>query len=144
MKITLHDESIDIEVGQKVIFYGYHLKSNNNQIEIEVITDETFVYVIDEENNLVVFKNDVHSSTLSFYQNNRLGERFFLSDTDNNKLRYLQSMVKYYDEQQELFDNSINETYKLLERYISRRKHITDNLESVKKLIEQLGEDKDE
>lgn len=29
MKITLHDESIDVEVGQKVTFYQYYLTKDN-------------------------------------------------------------------------------------------------------------------
>ena len=32
MKITLHDESIDVEVGQKVIFYEYYLSNTNTVV----------------------------------------------------------------------------------------------------------------
>lgn len=132
MKITLHDESIDIEVGQKIVFYGYRI----NDGKLEVITDETFVDGIDEESNQAGFKNNKHSSTLHFYQNDRTGEKYFLSDTKENRLRFLKSMIKYYKSQQNMYDYQIKETYELLERYISRSKEFTDNLESVKKLID--------
>ena len=67
MKITLHDESIDIEVGQKVIFYTYKVNDNN---ELEVVTEETFVDTIGELTGRVNFENGKQASSLSYYQNN--------------------------------------------------------------------------
>lgn len=137
MKITLHDESIDIKVGQQVIFYGYHFSKDN---QIEVILDKVVVDVIDTENNVVGFKNDVHASTLHFYKNDIFGERFFLSDTKENRLRFLKSRIKYYESQQALYDNNIEETYELLGRYIKRKREFNNGLRVVNNLIEQLSE----
>ena len=135
MKITLHDESIDVEVGQKVVFYEYFLSNTN---ELEVTTDETYVDVIDEKNNIVGFKNDVHYSTLNFYQHDLFGERFFLNDNKENRLRYLKSKVAYYESKQNLIDSYIEENYKLIENYIKQKKDIKNTLESFDQLIEQL------
>jgi len=142
MKITLHNESIDIEVGQKVVFYTYKINDNN---ELEVETDETFVDSIGELTNRVTFENGKHASALSYYQNkNRFGKRFYLSDTKENRLDYLKFKVESYKLEQHIYENSIEETCDLLSRYISRRKEVSNSLESVNKLIEQLGKDKDE
>ena len=137
MRITLHDESIDIEVGQKVIFYHYQISANN---EIEVLTDETFVDLIDEEHNMVGFKNSVHSCTIHFYQMDLYGERFFLSDTKENRLRYLKSRVKYYESEQKLIENDIKNTYALLERYRWHKEDVEHNLDSVNTLINRLSD----
>lgn len=134
MKITLGDESIDIEVGQKVIFYTYRLNDNN---ELEVLPDETFVDVIREEYNIVGFKNDVRSCTLHFYQNNQFGERYFLSDTADHRLRYLKSRVEYLNMEQKLLDDDIKDAYELLARRKSHRKEVTDYIESLEKLIKE-------
>lgn len=137
MKITLHDESIDVEVGQKVIFYEYFFNDTN---ELDVRTDETYVDLIDEKNNKVGFKNDVHSATLFFYQRDVFGERFFLNDTKENRLRCLKSNAAYYESCQKMMDNCIKDTYNLLENYIKQKEDIENNLESLNKLIKQLGE----
>lgn len=137
MKITLHDESIDIEVGQRVIFYHYQLNDNN---ELEVLTEETFVDLINEKNNIVGFKNSVHSCTLNFYRNDQFGERFFLNDTKENRLRYLQSKVKYYKAEQRLIENDIKNAYELLECRKSHKEDIEHTLDSVNNLIEQLSD----
>ena len=136
MKITLHDESIDIEAGQKVVFYEYYLSDSN---ELDVRTDETYVDVIDEENNIVGFKNDVHSTTLFFYQRDILGERFFLNDTKQNRLRYLKSKINYYKSNEELLNNDIEETSKRLERRMEQKKYINNNIEAVNNLIKQVS-----
>lgn len=142
MKITLHNESIDIEIGQKVVFYTYKLNDNN---ELEVETDETFVDSIEELTDRVTFENGKHASALSYYQNkNRFGKRFYLSDTKENRLDYLKFKAESYKLEQHIYENSIQETCDLLSRYISRRKEEAENLESVNKLIEQLGDDKGE
>lgn len=137
MEITLHDESIDIELGQKVIFYHYQINDNN---ELEVLTEETFVDVINEKYNIVGFKNGVRSCTLHFYQNDQFGERFFLNDTKENRLRYLRSKVKYYWSEQRLIENDIKNTYALLERYRWHKEEIEHTLDSVNSLIEQLSD----
>ena len=133
MKITLHDESIDIEVGQKVVFYEYFLNDND---ELEVRTDETYVDVIDGD--IVGFKNGTHSATLFFYQRDVFGERFFLNDTKENRLRYLKSKAAYFESCQKMMDNCIEDTYNLLENYIKQKEDIENNLESFDQLIEQL------
>ena len=135
MKITLHDESIDVEVGQKVIFYEYYLSDSN---ELEVKTDETYVDVIDKEANIIGFKNDDHVSILQFYQRDFLGERFFLNDTKENRLRFLKSKVAYYESKQNLIDSYIEENYKLIENYIKQKEDIKNTLESFNQIIEQL------
>ena len=135
MKITLHDESIDVEVGQKVIFYEYFFSDTN---ELDVRTDETYVDLIDEKNNKVGFKNDVHSATLFFYQRDVFGERFFLNDTKENRLRFLKSNAAYYESCQKMMDNCIKDTYNLLENYIKQKEDIENNLESLNKLIKQV------
>ena len=58
MKITLHDESMDVEVGDKVTFCQYYLTNTN---ELAVTTDETYVDVIDGD--IVSVTNGTHSST---------------------------------------------------------------------------------
>lgn len=136
MKITLRDESINIEVGQKVVFYEYFLSNTN---ELKVRTDETYVDVIDEENNIVGFKNDVHSSTLDFYQHNFFGEKFFLSDNKENRLRFLKSKVEYCESKQKLIDRDIEAIHKLLERCTKDKEDIKAESDSMKKLIEQLS-----
>lgn len=135
MKITLHDESIDVEVGQKVVFYEYFI---NDTDELDVRTDETYVDVIDKENNVIGFKNGDHSATLFFYQRDFLGERFFLSDSKENKLRYLKSKSAYFESCQKMMDRNIEDTYKLIENYIKQKEYIEDNLKSFNKLIEQV------
>lgn len=136
MKIKLHDESINVEVGQKVVFYEYFL---NNTNELEVKTDETYVDVIDEKNNIVGFKNDAHACTLQFYQRDFSGQRFFLNDTKENRLRYLRSRVKYYELKQKMIDRDIETTYKLLECRMRDKKDAKTKSDSIKKLIEQLS-----
>ena len=133
MKITLHDESIDAEIGQKVVFYEYFLSNTN---ELKVRTDETYVDVIDGD--IVGFKNGTHSSTLHFYQIDLFGERFFFHDTKRNRLRFLKSKAKYYKEEQGLVANDISETSKRLERRIKQKECINNNLEAVNKLIKQV------
>lgn len=135
MQITLHDESIDVEVGQKVVFYQYYLTNTN---ELAVTTDETYVDVIDGDR--VGFKNGTHSSTLHFYQIDLFGERFFLNDTKQNRLRFLKSKINYYKSEEELVNNDIEETSKRLERRMEQKKYINNNIEAVNSLIEQLGE----
>ena len=136
MKITLHDESINVEVGQKVVFYEYFL---NNTNELEVKTDETYVDLIDKENNIIGFKNDVHASTLQFYQRDFSGQRFFLNDTKENRLRYLRSRVKYYELKQKMIDRDIEAIYKSLECRMRDKEDAKMKSDSVKKLIEQLS-----
>ena len=133
MLITLHGESIDVEVGQKVTFYQYYLTNTN---ELAVTTDETYVDVIDGD--IVGFKNGTHSSTLHFYQIDLFGERFFFHDTKRNRLRFLKSKAKYYKEEQGLVDNDIEETSKRLERRIEQKKYINNNLEAINNLIKQV------
>ena len=133
MKITLHDESIYIEVGDKVVFYQYYLTNTN---ELAVTTDETYVDVIDGDR--VGFKNGAHSSTLHFYQIDLFGERFFLHDTKRNRLRFLKSKAKYYKEEQRLVDNDISETSKRLGRHIKQKECINNNLEAVNNLIKKV------
>ena len=133
MKITLHDESIDVEVGQKVIFYEYYLGNTN---ELGVKTDETYVDIIDGDR--VGFKNGAHSSTLHFYQIDLFGERFFFHDTKRNRLRFLKSKAKYYKEEQGLVDEDISETSKRLERRMEQKKYINNNIEAVNTLIKQV------
>ena len=100
MKITLHNESIDIEIGQKVVFYTYKLNDNN---ELEVETDETFVDSIEELTDRVTFENGKHASALSYYQNkNRFGKRFYLSDTKENRLDYLKFKAESYKLEQHI------------------------------------------
>ena len=133
MKITLHDESIYIEVGDKVVFYQYYLTNTN---ELAVTTDETYVDVIDGDR--VGFKNGAHSSTLHFYQIDLFGERFFLHDTKRNRLRFLKSKAKYYKEEQRLVDDDISETSNRLERRIKQKEYINNNLEAINNLIKQV------
>lgn len=135
MKITLHDESIDVDVGDKVTFYQYYLTNTN---ELAVTTDETYVDVIDKENNIIGFKNDEHSCVLAFYQRDFFGERFFLNDTKQNRLRYLKSKINYYKSEEELVDNDIEETSKRLQRRIKQKECINNNLEAVNNLIKQV------
>ena len=135
MQITLHDESIDVEVGQKVIFYQYYLTKDN---ELEVKPDEVYVDVIDKENNIIGFKNNNHSCVLAFYQRDFFGERFFLNDSKQNRLRYLKSKINYYKSEEELVDNDIEETSKRLERRIEQKKYINNNIEVVNNLIQQV------
>ena len=136
MKITLHDESIYVDVGDKVTFYQYYLTNTN---ELAVTTDETYVDIIDGDR--VGFKNDAHSSTLHFYQIDLFGERFFFHDTKRNRLRFLKSKAKYYKEEQGLVDNDISETSKRLERCINQKEYINSNLEAINKLIKQVKGD---
>ena len=136
MKITLHDESINIELGQKVIFYHYQINDNN---ELEVLTDETFVDYIDEENNIVGFKNDVRSCTLNFYRNDQFGERFFLSDTIDHRLRYLQGRVRYYESQKIVLNNKIEQIYESIDRYKKHRDEVNDNIDLATKLLNELN-----
>ena len=135
MKITLHDESIDVEVGQKVIFYEYYLSNTN---ELEVKTDETYVDVIDKEANIIGFKNDDHVSTLQFYQRDFLGERFFLSDTKENRLRYLRSGIEYCEKKQKAIDADIEDIYKSLNHRMRDKEEAKTESDLMKKLIEQL------
>ena len=135
MQITLHDESIDVEAGQKVTFYQYYLTNTN---ELAVTTDETYVDVIDKENNIIGFKNGDHSCVLAFYQRDFFGERFFFHDTKRNRLRFLKSKAKYYKEEQGLVDNDISETSKRLERRIKQKECINNNLEAINNLIKQV------
>lgn len=132
MLITLHDESIYVEVGDKVVFYQYYLTNTN---ELAVTTDETYVDVIDGD--IVGFKNGTHSSTLHFYQIDLFGERFFFHDTKKNRLRFLKSKAKYYKEEQGLVDEDISETSKRLERRIKQKEFINSNIEAVNNLIKQ-------
>ena len=136
MKIKLHDESINVEVGQKVVFYEYFL---NNTNELEVKTNETIVDVIDEKNNIVGFKNDVHACTLQFYQRDFSGQRFFLNDTKENRLRYLRTRVKYYELKQKMIDHDIEAIYKSLECRMRDKEDAKMKSDSMKKLIEQLS-----
>ena len=128
MLITLHDESIDVEIGQKVTFYQYYLTNTN---ELAVTTDETY-------GDIVGFKNGTHSSTLHFYQIDLFGERFFFHDTKRNRLRFLKSKAKYYKEEQGLVDTDISETSKRLERRIKQKEYISNNLEAINNLIKQV------
>lgn len=139
MLITLHDESIDVEIGQKVIFYGYHFSKDNH---IEVTADETIVDVIDEKLNIIGFKNEFHSCTLRFYENDLFGERYFLSDTNENRLRFLKSKVKRYEAKQAQCDYDITEACEVLERYMKNRRELTNGIRIVNNLIEQLSEAK--
>ena len=133
MLITLHGESMDVEIGQKVIFYEYYLTNTN---ELAVTTDETYVDVIDGD--IVSFKNGTHSSTLHFYQIDLFGERFFFHDTKRNRLRFLKSKVKNYKEDQRLVDDDISETSERLERRIKQKEYISNNIEAVNNLIKQM------
>ena len=58
MIITLHGESIDVEIGDKVTFCQYYL---TNTKEVGVTTGETYVDVIDGD--IVSVRNGTHSST---------------------------------------------------------------------------------
>ena len=136
MKITLHDESIDVEVGQKVIFYQYYLTKNN---ELEIKPDEVYVDVIDKENNIIGFKNGDHSCVLAFYQTDFFRERFLLTDITTHRLRYLKSKINYYKSEEELVDNDIEETSKRLKRRIEQKKYINNNIEAINILIKQVG-----
>lgn len=136
MKITLHDESIDVEVGQKVIFYHYQINDNN---ELEVLTEETFVDVINEKYNIVGFKNDVRSCTLHFYQNDQFGERFFLNDTIDHRLRYLQGRVRYYESQKILLNSKIEQIYESIDRYKKHREEVDDTIDLATKLLNELN-----
>ena len=136
MKIILHDESMDIEVGQKVVFYNYQFSDDN---QLEVTTDETFVDMIDEKLGIVGFKNGVHSSTLQFYKNDSFGERYFLSDTIENRLRFLKSKVKCLEEKQKFLDEDIKDAYEVLtyrKKYMEDIKH---QIKTVNTLVEQLS-----
>ena len=139
MKITLHDESIDVEVGQKVVFYEYFL---NNTNELEVKIDETCVDVIDKENNVIGFKNGDHVSTLQFYQRDFLGERFFLSDSKENRLRYLRSRIEYCEKKQKAIDADIEDIYKSIYKSLNHRMRDKEEAKTesdlMKKLIEQV------
>lgn len=135
MQITLHDESIDVEVGQKVIFYEYYLSDSN---ELEVKTDETYVDVIDKEANIIGFKNDDHVSALQFYQRDFLGERFFLNDTKENRLRYLRSRIEYCEKKQKAIDDDIEYIYKSLQHRMRDKEEAKTESDLMKKLIEQL------
>ena len=134
MQITLHNESINIEVGQKITFYNYKL---NKGIQLEVIPEETYVDVIDEKNNIVGFKNDTHSCTLSFYQNDTFGERFFLSDTKENRLRYLHSMEQFYDKLLKKYIAGIKESYELIQQYKKSKFAVISDLSRIRGLISE-------
>ena len=135
MEITLHDESIWVEVGQKIIFYEYYLSDSN---ELEVKTDETYVDVIDKEANIIGFKNDGHVSTLQFYQRDFLGERFFLSDTKENRLRYLRSRIEYCEKKQKALDDDIGYIYQSLQHRMRDKEEAKTESDLMKKLIEQI------
>ena len=135
MQITLHDESIWVEVGDKVTFYQYYLTNNN---ELAVKPDEVYVDIIDKENNIIGFKNGEHSCVLAFYQRDFFGERFFLNDSKQNRLRYLKSKINYYKSEEELVDNDIEETSKRLQRRIEQKKYINNNIEVVNNLIQKV------
>ena len=75
---------------------------------------------------------------MHFYQIDLFGERFFLNDSKQNRLRFLKSKAKRYKEEQGLADDDISETSKRLERRIKQKEYLNSNLEAVNNLIKQV------
>lgn len=129
MKLTLHGETINVELGQEVTFYKYIL--NNDKVEFK--EDKVVVEAIkndfgDNNATMVAFRNESHGATFLHYE---MGD-FYISISDKNVLDFLTRKYKLYQKREEHLKSDMEILVKQIEELNNNKTKIEILMENVK------------